>query len=128
MKVQVTKLSVLTLIGLLSMSSLALGHTGHEHSAGSLHVLTSVEHLAALVVLGAMLATLAFFRKGPALLVGNLTLAIYLGVQAWVHATEGGLLFGAEVFTAGGILALGTWRSVAIWMENRKAERFRKIA
>ena len=128
MKVQIMKISVLTPIGLLSNSSLAVAHAGHEPSGGSLHVLTSAEHFAALVVLGTVLATLAYLRKGPALLLGNLALAIYLGVQAWAHATHGGLLFGAEVFAAGGILALGTWRSAAIWMENRKAEQFRKIA
>ena len=112
----------------LNQSGLSLELGSYHHHAGSLHVLTSLEHFAALVILGTALATLAFFRKRPALLLGYLALAIYLGIQAWAHATQGGLLFGAEVSTAGGILALGTWRSVAIWMENRKAERFRKIA
>ena len=128
MKVQITKISVLALIGLLSMSSLAVGHTGHEHSAGSLHVLTSLEHLVAFVVLGAALATLVFVRKSSALLLANVALVTYLGVQAWAHTTQGGVLFGAEVFLAGGILALGTWRSVALWMETSRAKRFQNIA
>ena len=127
MKVQITKISVLTLIGLLSMSSLAAGHTGHEHSAGSVHVLASLEHLVAFVVLGAALATLMFVRKGSALLLANLALGTYLGLQAWTHTTQGGVLFGAEVFAAGGILALGAWRGMALWMENIKAKRYQNI-
>jgi len=89
-----------------------LAHDGLGNEIGLIHTSTSFEHLAGFVGIGALVATIMLVQHSAAKRLGNMILVFFLSYQIIMHTQIGGVLFGLEVFVAGTLLALGSWRLV----------------
>lgn len=90
----------------------ALAHPGHENELGMAHVMTSFEHAAAFIGIGAGVAILVLARGAVAVIVANLILFAFVLLLGATHFAHGGALFAFETMIAGAALALGAWRAV----------------
>ena len=124
---RIMKFSGLALMGGLLVAPLAMAHTGHEHSVGILHVLSSPEHLLSFLLLGGLFGTVMITQRASFLLGANAALIVYLGLQAWTHAHQGDAFFGIEVATAGGLLTLGAWRAANLLLSRTQTKALKRI-
>lgn len=119
--------TIAALAGSSMIASVAVAHPGHEHELGIVHVMTSLEHVAAFLVFGAAAAVLMLTRRIAVVAAANLALLFYILVQGVVHGMHGGALFGVETALAGAALALGSWRATHLvyqrWISRQSTDR-----
>ena len=93
------------------VAPVAMAHPGHDSELGMIHVITSPEHVATFLIVGAAAAVLMLARRTSVVIAANIALLAYILVQGVAHASHGGVLFGVETALAGAVLALGAWRA-----------------
>jgi len=119
---QVLRRTGAALAGSFLFAPAALAHSGHPQEMGMAHVMTSPEHIATFVVVGAAAAALMLGRRTSTVIAANLALFLFVLVQGASHWMSGDALFGIETAVAGAALALGSCRVVQMFFQRTSSQ------
>lgn len=119
---QVIRHATAALAGTFLFAPAAMAHPGHPQEMGMAHVITSPEHIATFVVVGAAAAALMLGRRTSTVIAANIALFLFVLVQGASHWASGDALFGMETAVAGAALALGSCRGVQLLLQRPSSQ------
>lgn len=119
---QILRRTSAALAGCFIFAPNAMAHPGHAQEMGMAHVMTSPEHIATFVVVGAAAAALMLGRRTSTVIAANIALFLFVLVQGATHWASGDALFGMETALAGAALALGSCRAVQMFYQRGRSQ------
>ncbi|MBK17299.1 MAG: hypothetical protein CMM52_00460 [Rhodospirillaceae bacterium] len=110
-------------VGVFLCSFPASAHLPQEFEPGMSHVLLSLDHILAFLVIGMVATAVIYFRRPQSIFFGNAILLSYLGFEAIWHGLKTEVLFGLEVALSGALIAFASSQLIFLFRKHANKQR-----